>query len=282
MKNQQGKHIRQNVMLTILIVILLSCIVIIGRYYSKLKQAEKAYEKLVENAVAETEESLSWTEPTEEIADASDKHETEAEEATEEKITLENINFNILKEQNSDIYAWINIPGTQVDYPVLQNAESTDIYNDYYLNHTVDRVSGYPGSIYSEACNSKDFLDSNTVLYGHNMKNGSMFGCLHQFEEEEFFDSNNTVIVYTQDEVRTYEIYAAVKYSNTHIMKSFDFSTITGVQKYIDSINKAEGNFRADMELSTDDSILTLSTCIKGQPDNRFLVVAALKEAMPL
>ena len=86
--------------------------------------------------------------------------------------------------ENPDIYAWIYIPGTKVNYPVLQHP--TD--DTYYLNYNIDGSKGLPGCIFSEkAYNGKDFSDHNTVLYGHNMKNGTMFGCLHKYEDMQYY-----------------------------------------------------------------------------------------------
>lgn len=84
------------------------------------------------------------------------------------EIPEKDIDFAALKEENSDVYAWIYVPGTNVDYPVLQHP--TD--DAYYLEHNMDGSKGLPGCIYSESVNTKDFTDPNTVLYGHNMKNG--------------------------------------------------------------------------------------------------------------
>ena len=81
---------------------------------------------------------------------------------------------------NPDVYAWIDVPGTEISYPVLQSAED----NSYYLEHTIEGEKTLPGAIYSENYNSKDFSDYNTILYGHNMRNGTMFaGPLHDFED---------------------------------------------------------------------------------------------------
>ena len=94
---------------------------------------------------------------------------------------------NLRETVNPDIYAWIYVPGTKVNYPVLQH--ETD--DTYYLNYNIDGTKGYPGCIYSEKkYNSKDFTDANAVLYGHNMKNGTMFGSIHRYEDQEFFNEN--------------------------------------------------------------------------------------------
>ena len=71
---------------------------------------------------------------------------------------------------NSDVYAWITVPGTEIEYPILQHHSD----NSYYFMHNIDGSYGYPGCIYTENLNSKDFTDNNMVIYGHNMKNDSM------------------------------------------------------------------------------------------------------------
>lgn len=80
------------------------------------------------------------------------------------------VDFEQLKAQNPDIYAWISVPGTGIDYPVLQKSDAKDPYDNYYLNHQVDLSEGFPGVIYSQPVNRRDFMDAVTVLYGHNLK----------------------------------------------------------------------------------------------------------------
>lgn len=95
----------------------------------------------------------------------------------------EGIDFAELSSINPDIYAWIRIPDTQIDYPVLQREEN----DTYYLRHNSSGRYAFAGSIYTEEANSRDFKDPMTVLYGHNMRDGSMFQNLHFFEDETFF-----------------------------------------------------------------------------------------------
>lgn len=83
---------------------------------------------------------------------------------------------------NSDIYAWIYVPGTRIDYPVAQSQES----DDHYLKYNFKNEPEFAGCIYTEKANKKDFSDPNTIFYGHNMRNGSMFQNLHKFEDEAF------------------------------------------------------------------------------------------------
>ncbi len=188
------------------------------------------------------------------------------------------IDFESLKARNEDIYAWITIPGTEIDYPVVQRMGSEDLYDNFYLNHTVDLVEGYPGAVYSQPVNRKDFMDSVTVLYGHNMKDGSMFGCLHDYADKDYFDRNHTVVIHTPDNVYLYEIFAAVDFSDALLPYEYDFSNSEEVQRYLDDIRECAGNFREGMEVSKESRILTLSTCYSTEDSKRLLVEAVLVE----
>lgn len=185
------------------------------------------------------------------------------------------INFDELQKINQDIYAYIEIPGTSIHYPIVQSP--TD--DAYYLDHTIEGAEGYPGSIYTEKANKKDFTDFNTVIYGHDMKDGSMFKDLHKYEDPEYLSQNSQVIIYTPDKQRTYQIFAAVVYDDTHIMQSFNFEDTAQRQSFLDSIVSSRsmtGGVKEDVAVTPDSKILTLSTCLGGQPNNRFLVEAVL------
>ena len=186
------------------------------------------------------------------------------------------VDFEMLKEWNPDIYAWITVPGTNIDYPVLQKSDTEDLYDNYYLDHTVDLEEGLPGAIYSQPVNQKDFMDSVTVLYGHNMKNGEMFTGLHEFENRDFFDKNRQIFIYTPNGVLTYEIFAAVDFSDALIPYEYSFSDSAQLQNYIKDVKNCAGNFQEGVSVSADDKILTLSTCYSGQDDRRLLIEAVL------
>lgn len=234
-----------------------------GNYYVKRVQAEKSYEKLKESAgndTAEMQPEIETTEPSEE----------------KEPVDIP-VDFISLKEKNPDIYAWITIPGTKVDYPILQKPED----DSYYLNHTVDGVEGLPGAIYTESIHNQEFTESNTVIYGHNMKNDTMFGSLHDYERADFFKNYREVFIYTPEHILTYEIFAAVTYSSVYIPFTYDFTTDEGYQAFLDSVYDSKNmtnQFAEDVEVTTDDHIITMSTCINNKPNNRYLVLAVLKE----
>lgn len=203
-----------------------------------------------------------------------------AETATEEQSEVIPVKFEELQAVNPDIYAWITVPGTVIDYPILQHASD----NTYYLMHNIDGSYGYPGCVYTENMNSKDFTDNNTVIYGHNMKNGSMFAQLHKFEDPDFFNENREVLIYLPDEVLHYTIFAAHVYDDRHLLYSFDFTDPEVYQKYLDSIfstRDMSANIDKDVTVTADDQIITLVTCIGSQPNNRLLVQAVLTDREP-
>lgn len=257
----------------ILLIILIGIVAVWGYRIIVENRANSKYEE-IQNTVnsaakqAETEAVIIETETEEET-------ETETEEVQNAfDIPEKNLDWSSLYAENKDIYAWIYIPGTQVDYPVLQSASD----DTYYLNHNIDGSYGKPGCIYTEKINSKDFTNYNTVLYGHNMKNGEMFGCLHDYEDKTFFDENPYVYVYTEEKTYVYEIFAAYTTTNAHILNTNDFSTQEGFADYLDNVvyNKAlTGNFRNDTRVTSDNRIITLSTCTSNS-SKRWLVQAVL------
>lgn len=203
--------------------------------------------------------------------------ETEQPVATEEaeRPKVENpIDFQQLQEENADIYAWLRIPGTKIDYPIVQRP-SDDFY---YLNHTVAGAEGLPGSIYTESLNRQDFSDRNTVIYGHNMKNGTMFGKLRNYKDRAFMEEHREIIIYLPGRMLTYQVFAAVTYDSRHLLNSFDFSSDEGMQAFLDSLSGVRNMASyMDSSIAVDKSskLVTLSTC-NGNSEERLLVEAVL------
>ena len=112
----------------------------------------------------------------------------DTEENQEETVTVD---FEALKKINREIIAWIRIPDTGIDYPVVQGTD-----NEYYLKHTFKKTEHVAGSIFLDKDNSPDFSNRKTILYGHNMKDGSMFQGLHKYESESYLQEHNKVYLY--------------------------------------------------------------------------------------
>lgn len=179
-------------------------------------------------------------------------------------------------EENEHIYAWLYIPNTNVDYPVLQHPEKPD----YYLTHDTKGNKVTAGSIFTQHYNDKDFNDNNTVIYGHNMKNGSMFKTLHYYEDELFFTDNPYIYIYTETDTRVYQIFGAYEYSDVHLLLSYNMDNDSTFGKYLEDLKtikqSSKNHFNWDLGVSKEDKIITLSTCIANKSSNRYLVQAKL------
>lgn len=192
------------------------------------------------------------------------------------EIPEKNLDWDALRQENPDIYAWIYVPDTDVDYPVLQHP--TD--NSYYLNYNIDGTKGYPGCIYSEDYNAKDFSDVHTVLYGHNLKDGTMFTSLHNFEDKDLFGRDHYIFIYTESGALVYQIFAAYEFDSRHLLDNFDFTNEYVYADYLKAVYETDGrvaNVRQDIEVTVEDRILTLSTCTADHDSSRrFLVTGVL------
>lgn len=202
---------------------------------------------------------------------------TTSERTTEGRV--ENpIDFKTLQEQNSDIYAYIKIDDTMVDYPIVQSPDD----DAFYLKHKAeDKSWSASGAVYTELINNKNFRDRVTLIYGHNGYSDTFFTTLHKFENKEFFDSHPYFYIYTPDRKLTYQVISAFKYDDRHIMNSFNFANseqLKEFQQYILDPTSALKNVRTelDTELDVDSKIVVLSTCITNQKSSRYLVCGVL------
>ncbi len=186
------------------------------------------------------------------------------------------IDFAAAQAVNPDVYAWIWIPETNIDYPILQSDSEDD---SYYLEHTIERLEGLPGSIYTEKYNAKDFSDPVNIVYGHNMKNGSMFADLHKYEDQDFFDNHPYVYIYLPDQTIKYKIFAAVAFDDRYLMDNYNFSDSGDFQKYLDELRSSiSGHVNMDVNVTKETGILTLSTCISSAPNQRWMINATKEE----
>lgn len=239
------------------------CLGFVGWHYWKSAESEKKYENLRSYVEVSAEEMTE-----EDTPEIPEDVLTDAEQSK--------VDFKKLEEINPELYAWIKVPNTQIDYPIAQRDGEEQ---DFYLHHNMYQESEFAGCIYTENKNSKDFDDPVTVIYGHNMKNGSMFQNLFDFLDEQFFEENKYIYIYTPDKLRVYEIVSAFPYDDRNIMTSFDFSNEDELKKYLEvcqSPRSMEAMVRKDVKLDENSKIITLSTCIANQDDQRLLVQAVL------
>lgn len=257
MHSQNGKkHNKKRllVLLTALFLIMAACVVVIviewNKWFPKTDFDPSVYHP--------TQLSPDVTEVTVPDMTAQTVPETEAE------LRDNPIRFDELQALNSSVYAWVYVPDTGVDYPILQSASDED--DNYYLHRNIYRLYEYQGTVYTQKGNSKDFTDRVTVVYGHNMLNDSMFSNLDMFLDKEFFDAHPQFFIYTPGHILTYEIVSAHQYDKRHILNSFDFSDDAVFEEWLAMAQDPKTvvkNVRSGIELTTDSRIVILSTCIQ-------------------
>ena len=269
----------------ILCVSLAVLIVCGGMIINKLtseKRAAQQYEQLAQAYAPKTEESaepepeapVSEPEPPEEDTEA---EEPEPKPEPEPEPYTSPVDFASLWEINPDVIGWITVPGTDIDHPILRSESD----NGYYLTHDIYGDEIISASIYIENYNRADFSDFNTVVYGHNMNDGSMFGQLHRFEDSDFFDENKTVLIYLPDKKLTYRIFAARYIGDEHILTVCRNADPESCDAYIAGIfADRSGGSNVDRSglVTTDDRIITLSTCDRYNASRRYVVHAVLEK----
>lgn len=271
-----NKNNNNRFLFNILAAIAVICVLVGGLLWYKTRSGKDVYADIQKSTVEEPEEppvEEAAEEDTAVTAEAAQAATTAATAAPAEEIPID---FATLWQTCPDAYSWIRIPNTQVDYPVCQMVEGDQ---SFYLNHRADKVAEFAGAIYSENYNRRDYTDPVTVLYGHDMSNGSMFQNLHLYEDRAFFEKNKDVLVYLPDRVLHYKIFAAYNYDDRHLLLANDNFTdpyvLNKFQQEILAQQSMTGFVDQNTLLTKDSHILTLSTC-NAYDDQRYLVQCLL------
>lgn len=181
------------------------------------------------------------------------------------------INLAALQEVNPDVIGWIRIPDTQIDYPLLQGQD-----NELYLKHTWQKEENYVGSVFLEHRNSANLTDYNTIVYAHNMNDGSMFGTLSKYTDPQYRDKHPYIYILSESGVLRYEIFAMYQARVDDPTYGLSFNQLATKAKFM---RHAMENSRYDMDVipEQNDRILTLSTCTSAGHHKRWVVQARLK-----
>lgn len=173
--------------------------------------------------------------------------------------------FENLKLQNKDFKFWIRVPETEIDYPVVQGVD-----NDEYLYTNFKGESNKGGSIFLDASNNIE-EDKNLVVYGHNMRDGSMFGTLRRLKSHEYFDKNNKIYIYLEDKTLEYEIFSV--YTEDATLESYK-TKFSNDEEYRNYINRAlsKSFFSFDVKDIDKSKIVTLTTCTNVTDEERLIV----------
>ena len=242
-KKKGGSNIVSNIILVIAIVVFAVSAYKLYGIFSEYNKGDKEYQK-IQDLVINTEKK---------------------EDTKEETFSVD---FEKLLEMNSDVVGWIRFDEpSEINYPVVQGRD-----NEKKKKRTFEANTNKLGTLFVDVNNPGDFSGRNTFIYGHNMKNGSMFAQLLKYKDDSFYKEHPYFYIYTPDgKVRTYEIFSAGVVKDTSDSYIMDYADDAAFQTYIDYI-KQQSAYPTSAEVTTASKIVSLSTCTNVRDDERFLV----------
>lgn len=247
-RKKKGKgHILSNIILVVAIIVFLYSGYQLYTIFAEYKEGESEYEQ-IKGAVITQELPVG--------------------DALEEAVFK--VDFEKLLAINEDVIGWIRFDEpAQISYPIAQG-----VNNDQYLRTTLEGKKNTAGTIFVDYQNQGDFKDKNTFIYGHNMRNGTMFGQLRKYRDAEFYKQYPRFYIYTPDgrEI-TYEIFAVCVVKD--VSDSYDkvYESDAEFQKYIEMI-RSVALYQTEVPVSSANRIVSLSTCTNVSDDERLLIHA--------
>ncbi len=185
---------------------------------------------------------------------------------------LNDMDLDSLQAVNADVLGWIEIPGTDLSYPLVQGTD-----NQYYLEHTWKKDPSAAGSIFLECQCSPDLSDFNTIVYGHRMRNGSMFGSLKYFNDVSYWNEHPAIYLRDASGTRRYMIFAAYEADIRSFTYRLKITKNEDKQTLIDFALSSSA-IHTGITPTVDESILTLSTCTGNGHASRWVVQAVLTD----
>lgn len=186
-------------------------------------------------------------------------------------------NYNKLYKQNKDLAGWLRIEGTTIDYPVMQTGESQ---SDFYLHHDFNKKDSDHGTLFLDARNDFVNRDTNLIIYGHNMKDGTMFGSLPNYMDKDYWESHKEIVFDTIYEKARYQVVAVclskVNYQDDDSFRYYNFlnaGTKEEFKAFLANIQQLTV-FDQTIDISYGDELLTLSTCSYYVQDGRLFLIA--------
>lgn len=243
-----------------LLIAIISSVMIIG-HFKEASEQEDMYNNLAQ--IVEQNET-------------SENTETIATDPTPEGEAVMLPEYAELYEQNNDMVGWISIPNTKINYPVMQSVDEPN----FYLKHSFDKsYTDYGCPYVGESCNVSKPSD-NLIIYGHHMKNGSMFSDLEKFKSKDFWETHKTFSFDTLYEKQTYEVVAIFKtvvYTDSaNEFRYYQFSDAETPEQFDEYIQTVKEKVLYDTGVSAEygDKLITLSTCEYSNKNGRLVLVA--------
>jgi sortase B len=180
------------------------------------------------------------------------------------------VNFTALKSDNADAMGWIYSPNTVISYPVVHGSD-----NEYYLTHLFDGTTNKLGTIFVDCRNGSNLSDQNTLIYGHNMKNGSMFASLHNYSSQAYYNQHPYYYLYTENATYRVDIFSAYLTTTADACFCTDYGSEETFSLFLSGA-KANSAITTSVDVSAQDRIVTLVTCHSSSDDARYVVMGKL------
>ena len=204
--------------------------------------------------------------------DCGDEEENESQSGEREPdLRWPAVDFDALSEINPDIVAWIYIEDTEINYPVVQGTD-----NQYYLKRLFNGKWNGSGCIFLDSRNSPDLSDRHSIIYGHHMKNGTMFSSLTQYKKQEFYQAHPTILLITPEQNIRVEIFAGYVANVKDDAWEIALEPDTKFEAWLEAA-RSRSCFESDMIPAVTDRIVTLSTCSYEFDNARFVLLGIVQ-----
>ena len=182
------------------------------------------------------------------------------------------IDFDLLSQRSDDVIGWLYLPDTAINYPVVQGYD-----NDYYLDHFIDGTPNVGGSLFADYACPDDFSGQNTIIYGHNMRDGSMFALVDDYSDQAFYDAHPVMYLNAPQQNYRVDFFAGFTTDPESFVYTAAFATEGDFIAYLNTV-KQYSDFSSPVEVGGTDRIITLSTCTYSAEDVRFVLFGKLTE----
>ncbi len=262
-KNDSGKSSQERVFrIAIALLGMIFCVAVVKvvMYYQDMQKSKNYAQKLQEAVMQQTDAE------TADQADFGEKKDTAEEESIPEQI-----DFASLQQISTDAKAWIFSPETKINYVIAQAQD-----NDYYLHRLLDGTEARAGTLFLDYRNQEDFSDWNTIVYGHHMKDGSMFASLINYQNQNYYEEHPVMYLYLPKHRYRLEVIAGYTTGTEDQIYTIPW-TIAEKQQLVEYVTK-KSDFHVGVVVDENDRLVTLSTCSYSYDDARYVVIAKIVE----
>lgn len=221
-------------------------------------------------------EGLSTYHESDKTYDSLKQYTKEEKTGTEESSVTDDtyvIDHASLQSVNSDYVGWVRMPDSYIDYPMVQGTD-----NSYYLDHLYTKEYNYVGSVFLDCNSARDFSDKNTVIYAHNVKNGTMFMEIAKFEDPAYYQDHKVIELYTPEQNYLAYPVAGILTDGSDDYVSYNFESDDAFMSYVSRFT-SNSTFSSDVSLEASDQTVLFSTCSYSLTDGRYALLCKLVKA---